>query len=236
MDDLCHYDTIVQQLRSDYKKAIERQDISAIYSVDNDNISGVFLSKPSEDYFNVSPRIMVVGQEPRGWRDKACKVKNNLEIDEVDLQESMNKTLEFARSGGKTSKFFQFYRKVAKEVHLANKDAIIWSNQFCVSSNKKSPVKTGKDKFAIIKDLSNDLLKAQINNLRPDVVIFTTGPSRDKYIKECFPELETIEVIVPRRLWHFKVGSVHCFRITHPRYLRGNKMWGQVIEHVKEVC
>jgi len=64
--------------------------------------------------------------------------------------------------------------------------------------------------------LSSDLLKAQFEILKPDVIIFAVGSGRDKYIKETFGSYKTIKVIESKRLWHFEIGDTKCFRINHP--------------------
>jgi len=38
----------------------------------------------------------------------------------------------------------------------------------------------------MLKEISYSVLRAQFEILQPDVVIFTTGPGRDRYLKECF--------------------------------------------------
>jgi hypothetical protein len=230
-----HHSQAVEELKSEYNKVLEQSEIEALFSAHSE-LSGVFLSSPSQNYFTSHPRVFVVGQETRGWRNKTCCLKNQLSIDEVGIDASMKESQEFSSSGAKQSTFLQFYRKLSSTIDSDSMDAALWSNQFCVSYNSGSPASLPPASFDIVKKLSFNLLRAQIDILKPSVVVFTTGPDRDKYIKECFPEYETVEIIEPRRLWHFKVGDINCIRTSHPRWVAGTEYLDRAIQMVQEIA
>ena len=222
----------VEDLKAAYIKILQRTDFKSLFD-GFEELSGVFLPCPAESYFESSPRVMIVGQQTKGWRNKLCNLRNKRVVDDAGILASMYHTQTFARRGAKQSAFMQFYRKASGRFCPGARDAAIWSNQFCLSYKSGSPTELPTDAFKTVATLSYDLLKAQIEILQPDVVIFTTGPDRDKYIKECFPEYETVEILEPRRLWHFRVGGIHCFRISHPRWVAGTKYLNKAIELAK---
>jgi|GEM_PF-2717620 hypothetical protein len=230
-----HHAQAVEELRAEYSKVLDQSEVEALFSA-HAELSGFFLPSPSPNYFKSHPRVFVVGQETRGWRNKACRIKNEFSIDDAEIDASMKVSQKFSSSGAKKSTFLQFYRKLSATIDSGSRDAALWSNQFCVSHNSGSPVSLPPEKFDIVKKLSYKLLRAQIDILKPSVIIFTTGPSRDKYIKECFPEYETVNIIEPRRLWHFKVGDVNCIRTSHPRWVEGTEYLDRAIQMVQELA
>lgn len=228
-----HHAQAVEELKLEYNKVLKQSDIEALFSA-HPELSGVFLPSPSPNYFNSHPRVFVVGQETRGWRNKTCCLKNQFSTDEAGLDASMKVSQEFSSSGAKQSTFLQFYRKLSSAIDSDSMDAALWSNQFCVSYNSGSPASLPPASFDVVKTLSFNLLRAQIDILKPSVVVFTTGPDRDKYIKECFPDYKTIKIIEPRRLWHFKIGDINCIRTSHPRWVEGTEYLNRAIRMVQE--
>jgi len=207
---------VINLLEKRYQEILCQFDLSEIYS--DKDLSGVFLAKPDDSYFLAAKKVIIVGQETRGWRRNSCKIKNGYNLDLESIRDSMDASLIFNYKEPKTSRFRQFYKKASKALdsNTSNpKNSAVWSNQFCMSFKGKSPRKSIS--FPIIQEISSLLLKAQFEILKPDVVIFTVGSARDSFIKDIF-DYKTIEVITPRRLWHFKIGDTHCFRVNHPRW------------------
>lgn len=110
-----HHSQAVEELKSAYNKVLEQSEIEALFSAHSE-LSGVFLSSPSQNYFTSHPRVFVVGQETRGWRNKTCCLKNQLSIDEVGIDASMKESQEFSSSGAKQSTFLQFYRRLSSTI------------------------------------------------------------------------------------------------------------------------
>lgn len=209
---------LLSDLEDEYQRILSSSDVSHIY--EDPNLSGLFLACPRESYFESSRKVIIIGQETKSWRKKECKIKNASDYGLSSIRESMASTLKTNSRRPGTSKFGQFYLK-ASEALSDNMDkekakySALWSNQFCISHKNSSPIKSVK--FSCIEELSAKLLQAQFEILKPDVAIFTVGSSRDKYIKSAF-EYDTVNVVVPGRLWHFKIGETHCFRCNHPRW------------------
>ena len=216
---------VVAELENKYCQIIGSNDLEKLY--ENKHLSGVFLAAPSHSYFESKRRVMIIGQETRSWRAAKCQIKNEYRSDVYAVRDSMQATLEFNKRKPKTSRFRQFYTKASIDLTRATvnmKQAAVWSNQFCVSYKGNSPTKSSA--FPEIRELSKKLLLAQFEVLKPDVAIFTVGSARDKYIKEAF-DCKTIDVVVPRRLWHFKIGDTHCFRCNHPRWYGASSFLNQ---------
>lgn len=188
-------------------------------------LSGFFLPSIPEGYSRAKNRIMVVGRETRGWyvlKEEAY----------VDLDDYISKAMkvhkkffsdELSASNTKGNAFLNFIRKVA---YKSGSEGLLYSNLLCCSWNKSFAEKyTG---FNLIKDVSEKILKAQIELLKPDVIIFANGVTTNNYRNEFFPVRGEAKVcynghdfsdqgIPKNQLWGFdlKVG-IRCYRIHHP--------------------
>lgn len=221
--DMDYYQKLPAQLAEKYAEILTGADLKEIYNQTPD-LSGVFLASPSAEYGQSKIKTMIIGQETRSWRNESCAFKALEVFGHAQVLESMQETVSFNENKANKSKFRQFYLSTSKEL-CGDERAAVWSNLFCVSYNKGSPIKSPK--FEAIQKLSAALLKAQFELLSPDVAIFVTGSSRDRFIKQAFEgQISESTVIVPRRLWHFKIGNTHCFRTNHPR-------WGGSQEYLK---
>jgi len=227
------YKSMINELENKYFEILKKFDFNMLY--EDTKLSGIFLAKPDRSYVSGDRKVMVVGQETKKWRNDSCDAKNIKKITIDSVRNSMNTSLEFNKKMAKRSKFRQFYKKASKslcEDSLDPNNSAVWANQFCISYKSGSPVKS--DQFEIIKELSSELLNAQLEILNPDVIFFTTGSGRDKYIKEIF-DYETIKVIEPRRFWHFKIANINCFRTNHPRSPYSPPYLKQAIELAKDI-
>lgn len=232
MDDDC-YASALADLRNKYLEILSAVDLSVIYG--SKELSGVFLPMPSRAYMSSKRKVVIVGQETKAWRNKTCEAKLLGSVKLAEVIKSTEAALACVKKKPGRIKFFQFYKKASSELCAGSSDpsnAALWSNQFCISFNKGSPIKS--DQFESIKNLSYKLLRAQFKILAPDIAIFTVGSSRDRFIKECFEaQYKTESVVVPDRLWHFKIGNTHCFRTNHPRWTGSSQFLESAIELAK---
>ncbi|CAA0079865.1 Uncharacterised protein [Zhongshania aliphaticivorans] len=212
------------QLSEKYFQILEDHCMLDIYTVKGH--SGVFLSSPPIAFFLAKKRVMVVGREPMGWRDASCPYKLGKDTDINSINSSMRVANKFDLEKKSRSWFKRFYFKVSSEVGGVENSAV-WSNLFCVSFKKGSPLKSPA--FESIKFISQKLLSAQIEVLKPDVIFFACGYTGDSFIKEVF-ELTESEVLIPRLLWRFKIDGIQCFRTSHPRWLPGREARKQAIQ------
>ncbi|WP_432745981.1 hypothetical protein ABXJ76_08395 [Methylobacter sp. G7] len=211
------------QLAEKYLSVLSQHDLANIYD-GSPGYSAVFLPSVSESYFSSNIRTMIIGKETRGWYNNTCSGKLNQKFELDDVVTSQERHAKFLSEPHPRSKFFQFYRKACATLNGEKKcsgESIIWSNLMCVSHHSKSPVKSKS--FDEVNTLSKKLLLAQIEVLQPELMLFVTGTSYDKYIREFFPNRVTIKVIKPRSLWHFDIDSAQCFRTSHPQWGKGEK-------------
>ncbi|NRB80234.1 MAG: hypothetical protein HRU38_16455 [Saccharospirillaceae bacterium] len=176
------YDERIEILEKKYQEILGKFDLSKIYS--DEHLSGIFLAKPDPSYFSSDRKVLIVGQETRGWRKETCKIRNGHSNKIEAIRDSMDASLQFNYTEPKKSRFRQFYKKASVRLNKTSanpRNSAVWANQFCMSFKGKSPRRSSS--FKDIQQLSSLLLKAQFEILKPDVAIFTVGSARDFYIK-----------------------------------------------------
>lgn len=196
-------------------------------------LSGLFLAGVPADIDHAAHRVMVVGMETRAWRDDRCPFKAGGLPTIASVQEAMSvQTRVLAGSAGRF-RFLQFLKQVSRAANRqvsTGKVSVIWGNLFCVSHRGGSPV--GAATFGKIQSLSMQLLRAQVQVIRPDAILFTTGAGYDSHLRSYFPDRTLSERIAPRRLWKFRLDRTVCYRTSHPRYVAHNRWRERAIAEV----
>ena len=97
----------VEKLKAAYVQALQRADLETLFATP-DALSGVFLPCPAETYYASKRRVLVVGQETRGWRNKSCSLRATSQVNDAEVAASMQATWEFASHGARRSKYGGF--------------------------------------------------------------------------------------------------------------------------------
>ena len=149
------------------------------------HLSGLFLPSVSDKYFEAKNKIMIVGRETKAW-NVLTKEHSFTNIDNY-ISDSVEKHKTFFASqlhkkNSKGAAFHNFTRSIANK---CGESGLIYSNLFCFSFKKSNPANS--ELFHDIMNYSEQLLKAQIETLKPDVIIFANGSSTAKYRRMMFP-------------------------------------------------
>jgi hypothetical protein len=195
-------------------------------STEYSNLSGMFLPSVSDDYVESKNKIMIVGRETKGW-GVLGKEERFSTIDNY-IQSSMKKHKRFfadqlTKKDSRGCSFHNFTRSVANK---CGNDGIIYSNLFCFSFKKSIPTECSF--FPKIKKLSEKIIKAQIEILKPTIIIFANGVSSADFRREIFPvdgegsvcsnfQKFTDDDIKIKHLWSFELyNKIKCYRVVHP--------------------
>ncbi|OPH39231.1 Uncharacterised protein [Moraxella lacunata] len=209
-------------------------------------LCNIFLGSVPENYENAQHKILIVGRETRGWR-------GGMTVPHYDMDnviKSMNHGQTFFEKQisipQKDGRFLGFAKKVADR---AGADGLLWANMFAVSDNLSTP--DNHQLFDDIKQLSKELLLAQIELLRPDFILLVNGHRKSvqkarheyfkeltwakvghgnlhkRYLEQCFLNLDIKNTD----------GSPYqpiCYRTHHPstRSPQGKKGLAQLLEHL----
>jgi hypothetical protein len=164
------------------------------------------------DYAQSRCRLMVIGQQTRGW---AAPRGNTIE----SLQE--NYTRFHLGEHLLRTPFWQACHKLAC---LLNGDGprydFLWSNLVRVDQDGQRPDVIIEDEIG----RAFPVLPREIEVTRPDTIIFFTGPLYDTRLMNTFPELEMVKIPGYRltalaRLVHPGLPH-HAYRTHDPSYLR----------------
>jgi len=191
-----------------------------------DGLSGLFLTNIFDEYHQAKNKIMIVGSETAEWN----VLKKDQEFTDLKgyIEKSMKKHLTFFKkqleiNNSRGYAFHNFTRAVANK---CGKAGLIYSNLFCFDWRKGSPINC--EYFEIIKKYSEQLLKLQIEILKPQIIIFANGITSVPYRREFFPISGENKVcmngrdyssagIANHHLWEFDLyENIRCFRIHHP--------------------
>lgn len=244
----------MKSLLNKYISILSKINISS-FNLNEDKYSGVFLPVPFDEYWDSKIKIMLVGRETAGWNTgnhknsikRVADFAKNDKVSELvfEATERYKKHLLINVNGGvitkSKSRFKQYFFRLAKELDV-NPKSIVYSNLFAWDYNKKTPLKRPKNEVEEIISISKELLAAQIEYLKPDVIIFSAGVVRiDPVIKQLFNEkfdfYRTTQPVISGKYWEFEAADATCFRIAHPRATHGHREFrDKVIQRVKALA
>lgn len=175
----------------------------------NDGLSRPLLISPNSEYQNQNIKILIVGQETHGWGCFSDDIEAGMKLYEVfNLGEE-----------NCASPFWNVTRKV-EDILVGTKFSCAWTNlnKYDVGAERPSG-----DHLNAISSLDHILID-EIKILRPDIVIFFTGPDFDSRIRSvftevCFENIEEFPIGQLARLKHPQLPP-KSYRTYHPKYLR----------------
>ena len=200
-----------------------------------------------ENYLKADLRIMIFGQETNSWEHKVhSDIPINQSIDFVEqtvvtfmdhygrfLNDKVNKK-------GKKSPFWNAHNKIVKKLGDRNIE-IVWNNIYKIGNKSKNHNRPHSN-IRQMENASFDVISNEIEILKPDVLIFFTGPDYEARVNKKFQINGTFEVssrIPSRELAKFSLeNKIQSYRTYHPRYLQQkHKMdyLNLIINELKEI-
>lgn len=182
-----------------------------------EELSAPLLISISAAYLAAPVRIMFVGKETNGWWGKLgayYAAENAL----TSLMQRYQKQMGESKWPGR---FFQMLSRAARELAGAKVDAIAWTNLMRTDWEQgRGYSRNSKEFSSALTEMSQKMLRYEVELLKPDVIIFACGASYDSVIKAMFPNRLNSVAIVERALWQFNIGEILCFRSQHPQAIR----------------
>ena len=181
--------------------------------------------KDEKRYFNADLRVMVFGQETNDWGQL------NEQTTIESLQESYSSFYggqEFNKWKGQFRNGYNLLFSKINEIHPDKKVEFVWNNIIKTGRRRVKGIKKSaagaptKQIYELEKNHFN-IIPGEINILKPDVLIFLTGPSYDKYVRTVFSSgnFEAIQGFKKRQLAQISlINNVKsAVRTYHPAYL-----------------
>lgn len=135
----------------------------------------------------------------------------------------------FLDGWGINSPFWHYLKRIQSTLSVSLPDKtieIVWNNIYKIGNKEK-----GKNRpVKLIRDFENEyfnLIREEIEILKPDVIIFLTGPNYENRVKKIFPIVSSIPLVSSIRQeelskFQFENG-VSAYRTSHPNYLQLSK-------------
>jgi len=224
---------IQRELKTLYRETLSINELNKLS--DPQNLSAPLLLNIQDSYLNSKPKVMFVGKETNHWLTKdRSEDKKGIKYLINHFDEAFEKLFHryykaLSDNFGKTSNnFFTIYNRFCN----GELGSVVWNNLFKMSydqnkSEKNNFFKSSINHSNVLQQLSKVTFIGELKILKPDILIFVTGPSYDKVIKDFFPNYETIDVKIKKRLWKFKLivdnKEIICYRTIHPYYYKRNQ-------------
>lgn len=181
-----------------------------------------FLIVEPLDYREKAKKVMICGQETQGWGNEFDHDPNSATINAL-----LGLYAGFVNNGGYNSPYWQFINQLKK--HCPNVGFVC-----------NNIVKIGKQFSPGCDDTINDLtlkyfpvIPEELSVLKPDIILFLTGPSYDKRIKGALGDFQTEQINNINNFIQikFKDSSLpKAYRCYHPRYLRLSGQESMILE------
>ena len=209
-----------------------QNELNGLYFKYWDNISSLIgaangLSHPllisiPEAYLSQKEKLLIVGQQTNGW----C-------VGSIDDLLECYKEFNFGKQYF-SSPFWNVTRNLEKFLKI-DPFAITWSNLNKCDFNGSRPNKKLEQeiysKFPV--------LTGEIGLLKPDIVLFFSGPNYDSHLKRIFPKCKFINVsgFLERQLCRVEhqVLPFNSYRTYHPKYLRISGLELKVLNKLKAI-
>jgi hypothetical protein len=237
-------------------KALYEEHKAALLDLDNfprEGVEPLILMDVPEGWSNASRKVLVIGQETLGWDFKPddgyewpyppiTGLEQFLTVPlSVEAMMHGYRAFEFSRHqpGNFNSPFWRAYRQIREAVGdepMGFNTKVLYTNLFKTAVDGTSIVKNGTQEEADnIWQASVTLLAREIKILRPDAVVFFTGPDYDRYLELEFEGLQWAPSDKHGQRAFSKLSHPalpeNSYRTYHPGYLsRGN--W----HLVDEIC
>ena len=186
------------------------------------------------NYEKMKYKILIVGQENNGYGY------------ETEAKKSMLFTLDF--QNGRyydNAPFFSFPYSFCASINdcdneeYSKKSYLAWVNlkEFSFETSSKKPL---NEKAQNIIDNEYNILEEEIKIIKPDIVLFLTGPYYDYYIEKQLKGV-VFKLVENYGIWQFarvehKSLPKNSFRIYHPVYLRRSGLENEYLERLKKEC
>lgn len=190
----------------------------------------LLLKVNEEIHYKADLKIMIMGQETDSWERQQKRpftpIDQSSKIVASTVDDFMDTYQTFLNEWGKNSPFWHYIKNINSSLNrlLPGKTIeIIWNNIYKIGNKEK-----GKNRPTnIIRSFENEhfnVIEEEVNILKPDIIIFFTGPNYEKRVEKIFPITSSIPLVSSineRELAKFQLSNgITAYRTYHPAYLK----------------
>jgi len=196
----------------------------------------LLLNVNEKKYINSDIKVLILGQETNNWGDNFC--------------DSINETLEiyndFYNSGYATNSYgghfwngFNRFGSLLENKFQNKKISYLWSNVIRIGASGRN-LNYPENYIYKIETATFNILEKELEILKPDIILFISGPNYDNNIRKILKDVEFIncdEGFTKRQIAKLKFKNhKNIFRTYHPNYLwrKGiNKYFQTIINSIE---
>jgi len=174
-----------------------------------------------EDFINSELKVMIFGQETNGWYENS----NDIESITNEYSNFFGTGNCYKKHRGQFWNGVNRFQTLLQEKYPSKKIRIVWNN--IVKTGRSDGRGMPPNYIYEIERKSFSVIIDELTIIKPNVVIFLTGPNYDWVIKDNFGLLhyESLSPYSKRQLSKVRLESVNfCFRTYHPNYLWRNNI------------
>jgi hypothetical protein len=236
---------IQQQLASAYSEWKQGLDLN---DLPLERMSPPILLQVTDRYCDADIRIIVFGQETHGWTwdrnltndyplyPQNWDYPNQINLRDFLSQETSIEALcweyeQFAFAKHQPVSWRSPFWQAFRAIESWDNAGVMWSNVFRVDYEGGSILNANEAHRKSLLEQQADVLRREIEILKPHACIFLTGPHYDSILEYIFPEIQH-EVVAPvgdawqlAKLMHPSLPK-QAYRTYHPAYLRRSTKWG----------
>jgi hypothetical protein len=189
-------------------------------------LSSPFLIRVPETFALARVKLVIIGQETYGWGPNPPLERPS--FDSPAVARGMQDHQDFGLGQGWLhTPFWQAAHQLYRMLNPGGPDGgFIWTNLVRMDQDhgprrrNRRPQRDVEDRVCGLR-----LLESELELLRPDVVVFFTGPSYDDRLRLTFPSIQFMPVA--RTLCRLESPDTKGLwvRSYHPRYLRMKRHW-----------
>lgn len=211
-----------------------KKSLSKYNEQNNDKATNPLLIKVSEKWETSDVKIMIIGQETYTWCIECGE--DGVFSGNIDMSINVYNKF-FYESFGYTSPFWNEFRRISKSISTAKSVDFSWNNVIKIG-------RIGAGNIPKINDIIfNDfnVLIEEIKIIKPNILIFFTGPRYNHHIKRFVGNfnVKTKENFKINELSFLEFDELEfdlCLRTYHPNYLyRSGKREKIINEIIKEI-
>lgn len=180
-------------------------------------LSYPFMLNANGAYLYAPTRVMFVGKETNGWLERSGKLDTFYKDAHAGVEQCVARHRWQYENGSWNTPFLRTLAKVASELKLPIRDAVLWNNLVkCDWDRGRSDSRVAIGHSEALNALSARLFRAEVDILRPDFIVFACGAGYDSAIKASLRTIEDSDVHEKRAFWTFRSGDTLCIRLRHP--------------------
>lgn len=203
-------------------------------------LEGPFLVVTNERYETSTPKVIIVGKESDGWL--GYPYYDFLSTKALDDALAEYRNFDIASYGGGCfgRYFAMFQNRLFQGSDNGQKGSALWLNLFKLNEGML-PMIDSPYCESVLK-LQGNIFRQELDALKPDAVVFLTGPSYDWVIQEFYPDAKCVplEDHKQRHLARIVADGLPdlTFRTYHPAYVNRQqperiRWYEEVIQRIK---